>query len=73
MIYFSKESQQKIHLGFYDALKDSGYLITGKSEILSGEPYKRFVVVDNQTELPKAIQNELAFKLFSTYFTFFFA
>ena len=51
MIYFSKESQQKIHMGFYDALKDSGYLITGKSEILSGEPYKRFVVVDNQTRV----------------------
>jgi chemotaxis protein methyltransferase CheR len=47
MIYFSKEGQRHIHMGFYNALKDGGYFITGKSEILSGEPSKRFVTIDN--------------------------
>ena len=51
MIYFSKEGQQHIHMGFYNALKDGGYFITGKSEILSGEPSKRFVSIDNQTRV----------------------
>lgn len=57
MIYFSKEGQQHIHMGFYNALRDDGYFITGKSEILSGEPSKRFVAIDNQTRVyqkPKA-------------------
>ena len=46
MIYFSKEGQQHIHMNFYHALKDNGYLITGKSEILSGEPAKKFQAID---------------------------
>ena len=29
MIYFSREGQQQIHMGFFDALRDGGYLITG--------------------------------------------
>ena len=51
MIYFSKEGQQHIHMGFYNALKDGGCFITGKSEILPGEPSKRFVTIDNQTRV----------------------
>ena len=47
MIYFAKESQQQIHMGFYNALKEGGYFITGKSEILSGEPSQRFVSTDS--------------------------
>jgi len=46
MIFFSKESQQQIHMYFYNALRDGGYLVIGKSEILSGEPSKKFVCVD---------------------------
>jgi chemotaxis protein methyltransferase CheR len=48
MIYFSKEGQQHIHMGFFKVLKDDGYFVTGKSEILSGEPAKKFLAVDNQ-------------------------
>lgn len=51
MIYFSKEGQQKIHMGFYRALKTGGYFITGKSEILTGEPAKRFVPIDTSVRL----------------------
>jgi chemotaxis protein methyltransferase CheR len=51
MIYFSKEGQQQIHMGFYNALRDGGYFITGKSEILSGEPYERFVAVDTHSRV----------------------
>ena len=46
MIYFSKEGQQHIHMNFYHALKDGGYMITGKSEILSGEPAEKFQALD---------------------------
>ncbi len=46
MIYFSRESQQQIHRHFYDSLVDGGYFITGKTEILIGELYKKFRNVD---------------------------
>lgn len=46
MIYFSKEAQQRIYMNFYQALKDGGYLVTGKSELLTGEPAQRFVSID---------------------------
>ncbi len=47
MIYFAKESQQQIHLKFYHSLKEGGYMITGKSEVLSGELTQKFSTVDN--------------------------
>ena len=56
MIYFSKESQQYIHMNFYKALKDGGYLITGKSEILSGEPAQKFLPIDNHTRVYQKTQ-----------------
>lgn len=46
MIYFAKESQQKIHMNFFNALRDGGYFITGKSEMLSGEPSRKFQSID---------------------------
>jgi chemotaxis protein methyltransferase CheR len=46
MIFFSKESQQQIHMHFYNALREGGYLVIGKSEILSGEPSKKFLCAD---------------------------
>ena len=46
MIFFSRESQQQIHMYFYNALRDGGYLVIGKSEVLSGEPSKKFFCDD---------------------------
>jgi chemotaxis protein methyltransferase CheR len=46
MIYFSKEGQQHVHMNFYDALREDGYFITGKAEMLSGEPCRKFQSVD---------------------------
>ncbi len=46
MIYFSKEGQQRVHLNFYEALREGGYLVTGKAEIMSGEPSRKFQAVD---------------------------
>lgn len=51
MIYFSKEGQQHIHMSFYNALRDGGYMITGKSEILSGEPAEVFTALDYMTRV----------------------
>jgi chemotaxis protein methyltransferase CheR len=51
MIYFSKEGQQHIHMNFYHALRDGGYMITGKSEILSGEPATAFTALDYITRV----------------------
>ena len=46
MIFFARESQQQIHMHFYNALREGGYLVTGKSEILSGEPARKFLCTD---------------------------
>ncbi|MEM2099241.1 MAG: protein-glutamate O-methyltransferase CheR [Candidatus Bathyarchaeia archaeon] len=46
MIYFSRESQQLIHMHFYNALREGGYLIIGKTEVLSGEPAEKFLCTD---------------------------
>jgi chemotaxis protein methyltransferase CheR len=46
MIFFSRESQQQIHMHFYKALREEGYLVIGKSEVLSGEPSKSFICAD---------------------------
>jgi chemotaxis protein methyltransferase CheR len=51
MIYFSKEGQQHIHMNFYRALRDGGFFITGKSEILSGEPAQVFTALDYTTRV----------------------
>jgi len=51
MIYFSKEGQHHIHMNFYRALRDGGYMITGKSEILSGEPAEKFQALDYITRV----------------------
>jgi len=46
MIFFSRESQQQIHMHFYNALRAGGYLVIGKSEVLSGEPSRKFLCSD---------------------------
>ena len=51
MIYFSKEGQQHVHMNFYDALKEGGYFITGKAEILSGEPSRKFQSIDIKSRI----------------------
>jgi len=56
MIYFSKEGQQQIHMSFYKALKEGGYFITGKSEMLSGEPALKFLPVDYQVRVYQKTQ-----------------
>jgi chemotaxis protein methyltransferase CheR len=56
MIYFSRESQQKIHMYFYNSLRESGYLTIGKTEMLSGEPSKKFLCVDSKTRVYKKVK-----------------
>jgi chemotaxis protein methyltransferase CheR len=46
MIYFSKEGQQHVHMNFYEALREGGYFVTGKAEMLSGEPSRKFQSID---------------------------
>ena len=46
MIYFSREGQQHVHMNFYSALREGGYFITGKAEMLSGEPCRLFQQID---------------------------
>jgi chemotaxis protein methyltransferase CheR len=62
MIYFSRESQQKIHMHFYDSLKEGGYLVIGKTEMLSGEPSKKFVCVDSGTRIYKKTKETIGFE-----------
>ena len=35
MIFFSKESQQQVHMHFYNALREGGYLVTSKPSLQS--------------------------------------
>lgn len=51
MIYFSREGQQQVHMHFYNALRDGGYFVSGKAEILSGEPAQKFVPIDVKTRV----------------------
>ena len=48
MIYFSRNSQQTIHMNFYNTLRAGGYFVAGKAEMLSGEPSRRFLPVDGK-------------------------
>ncbi len=51
MIYFSREGQQQVHMHFYNALRDGGYFVSGKAEILSGEPAVKFTPIDVKTRV----------------------
>jgi chemotaxis protein methyltransferase CheR len=42
LIYFEREHQEKILLGFAKVLRTGGFLVLGKSETLTGEGRKRF-------------------------------
>ena len=46
MIFFSRESQQQIHMHFYNALREGGYLVIGKAEVMSGLPSQKFLCDD---------------------------
>ncbi len=70
MIYFSKEGQQRVHMNFYRALKQEGYFITGKAEMLSGEPAEKFMPVDVKCRVyqkPKEKEQALQTGLISCY------
>ena len=62
MIYFSREIQQKIHMNFYDSLKYGGYLITGKTEFLGGEPSRKFVDVNSKLRVYQKPSHEAFIK-----------
>ncbi len=53
MIYFSREMQENLLLGFYDSLNKGGYLILGKTEMLVGEARGLFKTIDNKERIYK--------------------
>ena len=46
MIFFARESQELVHMHFYDSLREGGYLVIGKAEVMSGEPSEKFWCTD---------------------------
>jgi chemotaxis protein methyltransferase CheR len=50
MIYFSREGQQVVHMNFFNALRNGGYFVSGKTEMLSGEPAAKFKLQDLQSK-----------------------
>lgn len=48
LIYFSRETHEKVHMLFYDALNDDGFLIMGKTELLHGKAREMFVPVGDK-------------------------
>jgi chemotaxis protein methyltransferase CheR len=57
MIYFSREGQQIVHMHFYNALNPGGYFVSGKSEMLSGEPSVKFASIDIKTKVYQKPKN----------------
>lgn len=43
MIFFSRKSQQQIHMHFYNALREGGYLVIGKAEMMSSQLSQKFL------------------------------
>lgn len=46
LIYFDRDSQERLFTAFFDALAPGGFLVLGKVETLLGEARRRFVPVD---------------------------
>ena len=63
MIFFARESQQQIHMHFYNALRAGGYLVTGKSEILSGEPARKFLCADVTCRVYQKSPSDVGFRV----------
>jgi chemotaxis protein methyltransferase CheR len=63
MIFFSRESQQQVHMHFYNALREGGYLVTGKSEILSGESSKKFLCADVNCRIYQKSQARVGYRM----------
>jgi chemotaxis protein methyltransferase CheR len=63
MIFFSKESQQQVHMHFYNALREGGYLVAGKSEILSGEPSTKFLCSDVNCRIYQKSQASVGYRM----------
>lgn len=51
VIYFTKETKEKLYLAFYNALNPRGYFIMGKTEMLLGEARTLFVPVNNSERI----------------------
>lgn len=61
-IFFSRESQQQIYMHFYNALREGGYLVIGKSEMLSGEPSTKFLCTDVNCRVYQKVSTSAACK-----------
>ena len=53
MIYFSREMQERLLMEFYDSLNNGGYLVIGKTEMLTGESKDLFAPVNNRERIYK--------------------
>ena len=42
VIYFTRETQERLYMRFYNALRDGGYFVMGNTETLVGEASHRF-------------------------------
>ncbi|MEJ5327859.1 MAG: protein-glutamate O-methyltransferase CheR [Candidatus Bathyarchaeia archaeon] len=63
MIFFARESQQQVHMQFYDALREGGYLVIGKSEMLSSDTSAKFVCVDINCRVYKKVLSSVGCKV----------
>ncbi|MDD3803590.1 MAG: protein-glutamate O-methyltransferase CheR [bacterium] len=58
LIYFSKDFQEKIIADFHRMLKNDGYLVLGKVEILTGHVKELFETVNRKERVFKKIANQ---------------
>ena len=56
VIYFTKEMQEILYMGFYDALNDDGYLVLGKTETLVGPARDLFEIVNTRERIYQKVK-----------------
>jgi len=62
MIYFTREGQQQVHMNFFRGLRDGGFMVIGKAEMLSGEPAAKFATVDMKCRVYRKPARSLSFE-----------
>jgi len=55
VIYFSRQMQENLYLKFSGALKKKGYLVLGKTEMLTGPALKDFETIDGRERIYRKI------------------
>jgi chemotaxis protein methyltransferase CheR len=51
VIYFRKESKEKLYMNFFDSLRSKGFFIMGRTETLTGPAREKFIVINSDEKV----------------------